>query len=129
MTIHDSSVSHMTRIQWLTAAAGYKVYASEGAHSSFAPRGDLQRQIQAYIEDKFGYCEGEIFLRSHYCQRKREATLLCNYQSMLCLTGQHVAVSGRAQHSLIHSFICSFICSATQLLIHSLIHPICSLTM
>ncbi|DBA88595.1 TPA: hypothetical protein ACH3X1_004243 [Trebouxia sp. C0004] len=44
---------------WDDRFEGYKVYASEGAHSSFAPRGDLQRQIQAYIEEKLGYCEVE----------------------------------------------------------------------
>ena len=44
---------------WDDRFEGYKVYASEGSHSTFAPRGDLQRQLQAFVEQKFGYCEGE----------------------------------------------------------------------
>ena len=43
---------------WDDRFEGYKVYASEGAHSTFAPRGDIQRQLHAFVEQKFGYCEG-----------------------------------------------------------------------
>ncbi|KAL3158173.1 hypothetical protein ABBQ32_011762 [Trebouxia sp. C0010 RCD-2024] len=44
---------------WDDRFEGYKVYASEGAHSTFAPRGDIQRQLHAFVEQKFGYCEVE----------------------------------------------------------------------
>lgn len=45
---------------WDDRFEGYKVYASEGAHSTFAPRGDIQRQLHAFVEQKFGYCEGKL---------------------------------------------------------------------
>ena len=45
---------------WDARFEGYKVYASEGAHSTFAPRGDIQRQLHAFVEQKFGYCEGDL---------------------------------------------------------------------
>lgn len=44
---------------WDEKFEGYKVYASEGAHSSFAPRGEVQRQLQAWIEKQYNYCEVE----------------------------------------------------------------------
>ena len=48
---------------WDDRFEGYKVYASEGSHSTFAPRGHLQRQLHAFVEQKYGYCEGTfIFL-------------------------------------------------------------------
>jgi len=66
------------------------------------------------------------FLSSHQCQQKRKAPL----PSMLCLIGQHLAISGYAQHSFIRSFVHSFILSFTHPLIHSSIHLfICSFTM
>ena len=47
---------------WDDRFEGYKVYASEGAHSTFAPRGDLQRQLHAFVEEKYGYVEGTFHM-------------------------------------------------------------------
>jgi len=82
------------------AAAGYKVYASEGAHSTFAPRGDLQRQIQAYIEERFGYCEGTI---SNYqvlicCRTHAQGQVLTTDKPTACF-----AVSGPSSSPALHS--------------------------
>ena len=115
----------MTWTQCLDAVAGYKVYASEGAHSSFAPRGDLQRQIQAYVEEKFGYCEGAL---SEITLVSTEAGphFAVQLPSMLSLIGQNVAVSGHAQHfdfhsCMFHSFVPPLICSSIHSSTHSVI--------
>lgn len=52
---------------YLCIPAGYRVYASEGAHSSFAPRGPVQRQLQDWIEKRDGYCEGQLDTIMYVC--------------------------------------------------------------
>jgi glucokinase len=44
---------------WDTDQDDYKVFPSEGAHAAFAPRGWKQRALQAWVENKLGYCEVE----------------------------------------------------------------------
>jgi len=104
------------------------VYASEGAHSSFAPRGDLQRQIQAYIEEKFGYCEGafsELTPVSTETESPFAKHALPDWP-----TSSNIWVCTAFIHSFIRSFVHSFILSFTHPLIHSSIHLfICSFTM
>lgn len=44
---------------WDNYQNNYKVFPSEGAHAAFAPRGWKQRALQAWVENKLGYCEIE----------------------------------------------------------------------
>lgn len=55
---------------WDDRFEGYKVYASEGSHSTFAPRGDLQRQLHAFVEQKYGYCEGIFTCTEMHCSTR-----------------------------------------------------------
>lgn len=47
----------------------YTVMASEGGHAEFAPRTQEQREIQAWIQNKLGYCEIESILSGNGLER------------------------------------------------------------
>lgn len=47
----------------------YKVMASEGGHAEFAPRTQEQREVQAWIQQKLGYCEIESILSGNGLER------------------------------------------------------------
>lgn len=49
----------VAQVVWDDALKRYHVLPSEGAHGTFAPRGDLQRELQAWVEANEGYCETE----------------------------------------------------------------------
>jgi len=44
---------------WDDSIKNYKVYASEGSHATFAPRGWKQRALQARVEAERGHCSVE----------------------------------------------------------------------
>ncbi len=46
-------------LYWSENFGGYRVWPSEGAHASFAPRGWKQRALQTHVERQLGYCEVE----------------------------------------------------------------------
>lgn len=46
-------------LYWSENFGGYRVWPSEGAHASFAPRGWKQRALQTFAERQLGYCEVE----------------------------------------------------------------------
>eukprot|EP00891_Asterochloris_glomerata_P007788 jgi/Astpho2/7788/e_gw1.00117.63.1_t len=46
-------------LYWSQNLDGYRVWPSEGSHSSFAPRGWKQRALQTFVERQLGYCEVE----------------------------------------------------------------------
>jgi len=46
-------------ILWDAAENKYRVWSSEGAHANFAPFGAKQRALQAFVEERTGYCELE----------------------------------------------------------------------
>lgn len=47
------------QLMWDEGRESYRVWPSEGAHADFAPRNNLQRRIQEWITDGYGYCELE----------------------------------------------------------------------
>ncbi len=49
----------VAQVIWDEGLQRYRVLPSEGAHGTFAPRGALQRDLQAWVEAKEGYCETE----------------------------------------------------------------------
>ena len=63
-------------LYWSEHFGGYRVWPSEGAHASFAPRGWKQRALQTYVERQLGYCEVEHV--SH------PARIACHYTVMKC---------------------------------------------
>lgn len=46
-------------LYWSENFGDYRVWPSEGAHASFAPRGWKQRALQTHVERQLGYCEVE----------------------------------------------------------------------
>ena len=55
-------------LYWSQNLDGYRVWPSEGSHSSFAPRGWKQRALQTFVERQLGYCEVEhVSLRCSGC--------------------------------------------------------------
>lgn len=46
-------------LYWSENFGTYRVWPSEGAHASFAPRGWKQRALQTHVERQLGYCEIE----------------------------------------------------------------------
>jgi glucokinase len=46
-------------LTWDETAGSYKVWPSEGAHGDFAPVGDTQRALAAWVEQQTGECEIE----------------------------------------------------------------------
>lgn len=46
-------------LYWSENFGSYRVWPSEGAHASFAPRGWKQRALQTHVERQLGYCEIE----------------------------------------------------------------------
>ena len=46
-------------LYWSENFGSYRVWPSEGAHASFAPRGWKQRALQTHVERHLGYCEIE----------------------------------------------------------------------
>jgi glucokinase len=46
-------------LYWSMNFGSYRVWPSEGSHSSFAPRGWKQRALQTHVERQLGYCEVE----------------------------------------------------------------------
>lgn len=46
-------------LYWSENFGSYRVWPSEGAHASFAPRGWKQRALQTHVERQLGYCEVE----------------------------------------------------------------------
>lgn len=46
-------------LYWSENFGGYRVWPSEGAHASFAPRGWKQRALQTFAERQLGFCEVE----------------------------------------------------------------------
>ena len=66
-------------LYWSENFGGYRVWPSEGAHASFAPRGWKQRALQTFIERQLGYCEIEhvrgLLPPSHFlCQLLLDCT-------------------------------------------------------
>ena len=56
-------------LYWSQNLDGYRVWPSEGSHSSFAPRGWKQRALQTFVERQLGYCEVEhVSLRCSGCK-------------------------------------------------------------
>lgn len=49
----------VAQVVWDDSLKRYRVLPSEGAHGTFAPRGALQRELQAWVEVREGYCETE----------------------------------------------------------------------
>eukprot|EP00958_Prasinococcus_capsulatus_P005481 scaffold527_cov368-Prasinococcus_capsulatus_cf.AAC.49 len=49
-------------IVYVNDIEGFKVIPSEGGHATYAPRGDRQRDLQAWVEEKEKYCEIEHLL-------------------------------------------------------------------
>eukprot|EP00899_Mesostigma_viride_P003336 jgi/Mesvir1/13002/Mv06006-RA.1 len=54
---------------WDDDRGRYKVWPSEGGHVDFGPRGDLQRELQAYVEHEMGNCELEYLACGSGLQR------------------------------------------------------------
>lgn len=61
-------------LYWSENFGDYRVWPSEGAHASFAPRGWKQRALQTHVERQLGYCEVE-----HVCPASQMpfALILC----------------------------------------------------
>lgn len=49
----------VAQVVWDESLGRYRVLPSEGAHGTWGPRGDLERELQAWVEKKEGYCETE----------------------------------------------------------------------
>eukprot|EP00951_Prasinocladus_malaysianus_P026859 scaffold239494_cov47-Prasinocladus_malaysianus.AAC.1 len=47
------------QLMWDASQDTYKVWASEGSHADFAPRGWKQRALMTYLEQRDGFCEIE----------------------------------------------------------------------
>ena len=62
-------------LYWSENFGGYRVWPSEGAHASFAPRGWKQRALQTFAERQLGYCEVEHV--STYKQHGTQDCLRC----------------------------------------------------
>lgn len=52
----------MCLLVWDEASSSYRVVPGEGGHATFAPRGDKQRLLQEYVEQRDGFCELESLL-------------------------------------------------------------------
>ena len=94
-------------LYWSENFGGYRVWPSEGAHASFAPRGWKQRALQTHVERQLGYCEVEhvslsmdclclscLLCKSHeahvlrvWSHIRQEHTVLPHQQQIVCVCG------------------------------------------
>lgn len=85
----------VAQLVWDEGLGRYVVLASEGAHGTFGPRGDLQRELQAWVEKTEGYCETELVA----CGKGmlRIYRFLCERAGQVCSFTEPAEVTAAAQ--------------------------------
>ena len=78
-------------LYWSENFGDYRVWPSEGAHASFAPRGWKQRALQTHVERQLGYCEVEHVSLAFWQPSPSDPVVChpnrCEYKHERCIPG------------------------------------------